>query len=182
MSARACVPVLAAGAVVALAGCGGSTSPSVANVGVGATTSQEQLQQQLLQFAQCMRAHGVPDFPDPSPSGGFQFGANPASPAFQAAHAKCQMLLPERAGIARGATTHPSAKWLAQMVAAAECMRSHGVPDFPDPRTSIPTDLTAVREVSNIDGVIFVFPTSLDTQSAAFARAAASCKFPLRNH
>jgi hypothetical protein len=36
--------------------------------------------------------------------------------------------------------------------------------------------------VSDIDGVIFVFPASLDTQSQAFTRAAAACQFPLHNH
>jgi len=132
-----------------------------------------------------MRANGEPNFPDPT-SGGFQFragsGVNPASPAFKTASAKCAKYQP-MGGLAPGLQTHPTTQWLAQMVKAAECMRVHGVPNFPDPGTSIPSTLGSdVREVSNIDGVIFVFPTSLDTQSPAFLHAAAACKFPLHNH
>jgi len=49
-------------------------------------------------FARCMRAHGVPGFPDPSGSGGqlgpFS-GINPASPQFQAAlNGPCRRLAP----------------------------------------------------------------------------------------
>jgi hypothetical protein len=42
-------------------------------------------QQQLLAFAQCMRANGVPKFPDPSPNGAIQAGpgVDPSSPQFQ---------------------------------------------------------------------------------------------------
>jgi hypothetical protein len=53
----------------------------------------------LLAFSRCMRAHGVPDFPDPSSGGGVQLqgGAgsdlNPNNPAFQAAQNACQSLL-----------------------------------------------------------------------------------------
>jgi hypothetical protein len=36
--------------------------------------------------------------------------------------------------------------------------------------------------ISNIDGVILVFPDAIDTQSRAFAQAANACKFPLHNH
>jgi hypothetical protein len=39
-----------------------------------------------LAYAQCMRAHGVPGFPNPNPSGGpsFQLNGNPNSPAARA--------------------------------------------------------------------------------------------------
>ena len=36
--------------------------------------------------------------------------------------------------------------------------------------------------ISDIEGAIFVFPATLDTQSPAFTRAAAACQFPLHNH
>ena len=49
---------------------------------------REQLQTQALQRAQCMRAHGVPNFPDPGspPAPG---SIDPQSPAFQAAARTC---------------------------------------------------------------------------------------------
>ncbi len=177
--------ILAAAAATALAGCGSSKPPSVAG-GSGPPASQPQLQVQksLLEFAACMRAHGEPNFPDPS-GGGFQFGVSsgvdPSSPAFRTAQAKCAKFQPS--GLAPGMQTHPTTQWLAQMVKAAECMRRHGIPNFPDPGTSVPASLGgAIRLVSDIDGAIFVFPSTVDPQSPAFLRAAVACKFPLHNH
>ena len=50
-----------------------------------------------------MRANGVTDFPDPQPNGGFEIpnGANPGSPAFQSAQAKCQKILSAGGGLPR---------------------------------------------------------------------------------
>ena len=63
---------------------------------------QAKAQQQMLKFAQCMRAHGVPKFPDPkfSPNGGSQLtlgkntGVDPSSPQYQAAQKACRKLVP----------------------------------------------------------------------------------------
>ena len=198
---RAGTLALLAAAAAALAGCGGSkanapavatvatTTSSAATSGAQATTSSApsgptQLQQQALAYARCMRANGVPRFPDPSGGGGFLFspgsGVDPSSPAFQAAQAKCRKLLP--AGLTPGSTTHPTAAWLARMVKAAQCMRRHGIAGFPDPVTTVPARLPVNGLVSDIQGAIFVFPGSLDTQSALFVRAANACGFPLHNH
>jgi len=135
-----------------------------------------------------MRANGVPNFPDPKAGGGFVFqtgtGVNPSSPVFEAAQAKCQKLVPS--GPRPGAQTHPSPQALTQMVNVAECMRRHGIYNFPDPRTSVPSNPRAAvggnGVISDIDGVILVFPGTIDEQSPAFTRAAAVCKFPLHNH
>jgi hypothetical protein len=84
-----------------------------------------------------------------------------------------------------GTVEHPSAQWLAQMVKAAACMRRHGFPDFPDPRTSFPANPfggSGAGVISDIDGVIFLFPGSIDTQSPRFYRAADACKFPDHHH
>jgi len=200
LSGRLGAATLVAIALVALlaSGCGGSSSPSVAGAGTttlrgavgstnaasGSTPSETELQQNTLKYSRCMRANGVPNFPDPNAGGGFAFqagsGVDPSSPAFQAAQAKCRTLLP--AGPAPGSQTHPSTQWLSQMEKAAQCMRRHGVPDFPDPRTSIPARLPTNGLVSDIDGAVFVLPSTIDERSPAFVRAAAACKFPLHNH
>ena len=194
--------VLAAAATIAVAGCGGgSKSPSVASVSTmtssstasstevaGATTSGPTSPGDgnagTLAYAKCMRSNGVPNFPDPSPSGGFEFssGIDPASPVFKTAQAKCQKLMPGGGFPAAGATTHPSAQALAQMVKVARCMRMHGVSGFPDPTTSIPSGPIAGGEISDRDGVILVLPSSLDMQSPLFLRDAAACGFQLSNH
>lgn len=198
--------LVALAATLGLAACGGAKSPAVANLattttantgsnttttgtsGRGAPETPAQLQQSALKFSQCMRSHGVPNFPDPAPSGGFVFpagsGLSPSSPAMQSAQAKCQKYM---GGSLPGPGTveHPAAQRLAQMVKAAACMRRHGYPDFPDPRTSVPANPfggSSAGVISDIDGVIFLFPSSIDTTSPQFYRAADACKFPDHHH
>jgi hypothetical protein len=85
-------------------------------------------------------------------------------------------------GLAPGTQTHPSPQWLAKMVRAAQCMRRHGAIDFPDPTTTVPSLSGFVGVISDIEGVIFVFPAGIDTQSPLFMRTAKRCGFPLHNH
>lgn len=182
---RAALAVLA----FVLAGCGAAKSPAVANVGTTTRTATRDatsaaIGDPALAYSRCMRANGVRGFPDPGPDGGFQFQAgsdtSPSSPAFEKARAKCQSLMP---GLAPGTVTHPSAQWLARMIEAAQCMRAHGVPSFPDPTTTIPPMPTGGNGlISDIDGAVFEFPTSIDEQSPAFIHAARVCGFPLHNH
>jgi hypothetical protein len=63
-------------------------------------------------------------------------------------------------------------------------MRRHGVSNFPDPRTSAPpqSSLAGGGVISDRDGVILVFPHTIDEQSPLFTRAAAACGFQLTNH
>jgi hypothetical protein len=120
----------------------------------------------------------MPDFPDPSPGGGFtvRAGINPSSPAF----AECQKFLP--GGGAPGSGAPPTAQALAAMLKVSQCMRQHGISDFPDPRTSIPSDRRGIGEIAEHDRVILIFPPGFDEQSPAFTRAAAACSFQLTNH
>lgn len=188
--ALACLSLLAAG-------CGGSKSPAIANLGTttssgsgatgsGSRPSQAQMEQDALKYSGCMRSNGVPHFPDPTAGGGFQFqtgsGIDPSSPAFTAAQAKCSKLLPGGGPPAPGTETHPSAQALAKMVKAAGCMRRHGITAFPDPATKVTPLPAGGGVISDIDGVILEFPASFDMQSPEFVRAAAACKFPLHNH
>jgi hypothetical protein len=53
----------------------------------------------LREFARCMRANGVPDFPDPDPSGRVEFrryrGVDPDDEAFRKAGEKCRQFRPQ---------------------------------------------------------------------------------------
>ncbi len=198
---RATLSVVALATVAGLlAGCGGgsssnggvahlgSTAASSAASGDGAANSGSgSPEAAALAFANCMRSAGVPNFPDPKAGGGFLFhtgaGVDPSSPAFKAAHAKCKKFLPE----GPGSGSPPSAQTLAHYLTVALCMRRHGVPDFPDPRITAPSNPRAALGsgggvISDIEGVILVFPRTIDQQSPAFTRAAAACAFPLHNH
>ncbi len=141
------VVVLTSGALL-LAGCGGgSSSPGVAhlsNTSGGSTAntggkpsspeSSASTQQKMVKFSQCMRTHGEPEFPEPT-EGGIRIqnhnghGPNPESPRFQAAEKACSKYAPSKIA--------PSPAEQAKMQEGAlkfsACMRSHGVPNFPDP-------------------------------------------------
>jgi hypothetical protein len=113
-----------------------------------------------------MRSSGVPNFPDPTPSGNFNLhpgpgGVDPLSPAFSAALPKCQKLHPLPGGLpSPGQAMHPSAPAMARMLKLSECMRQHGVSGFPDPRTSVPSDAVPARYRLIVDesGAILAIP------------------------
>jgi hypothetical protein len=196
--------VVLASAALLLAGCGAGTSnPGVAQLSSGTSrvgtsggtetdtgvvsAGSGSPEAAALAFAGCMRANGVPHFPDPKAGGGFLFhtgaAVDPSSPAFQAAQTQCKKFLPP----GPGSGSPPSAKTLAHFLTVAQCMRSHGVPEFPDPRTTAPSNPQAALGggagvISDIEGVIFVFGGRIDQQSPAFTRAATTCVFPLHNH
>jgi hypothetical protein len=132
-----------AGVVVALglliSACGGDDSgPGVASAGSSTKTdsssssgSNSSSSTGPIAYAQCMRDHGVPGFPDPDSDGHFAVNANelgipPGSPQFDAAQRACAGLLPA-----------PSDEQQADNHAArleyAQCMRDQGITDFPDP-------------------------------------------------
>jgi hypothetical protein len=192
--------VLASGTVL-LAGCGGGASNAgVARLSsgassagtVGATSAASpgtgSSEAAALAFAGCMRSDGVPNFPDPKAGGGFRFrrgaGVDPSSAAFKAAQAKCGKFLPDIGGPASGPPI--SAQALARWLKIAQCMRRHGVADFPDPRATAPSNPRAVLggsgTISDIEGAIFVFAGTIEQRSPTFTRAAAACAFPLHNH
>jgi hypothetical protein len=118
-----------------------------------------------------MRAHGVPNFPDPSSGGGINIapgsGLNPQSPAFQSAQQACQKLLPSK-----GQPPKMSASERQAALRFARCMRAHGEPDFPDPTETVPQGATRVLALR---GMVFALRPGIDPRSPAFERAAASC-------
>ena len=124
------VPVLAGLALLA-AGCGGSKAPSVANLGTttAPNATPASYTEARNKWAACIRAHGVPNFPDPNSDGSVNLaGININSPQFLAAHLACQSL----------EVANPPAvvkQQVKQELAVAQCMRKHGVPNFPDPNS-----------------------------------------------
>ena len=133
-----------------LAACVSSPTPKVASIGSVTTTTgalgtaasnnQPGLQQAYeaqLAYSRCMRSHGVANFPDPTlTSHSVSFGAgrnvDQQSPQFVSASTTCKRLVP--AGGPPSAAQIQAA--LARLLKNAQCMRTHGVPNFPDPVTS----------------------------------------------
>jgi hypothetical protein len=125
--------------------CGGSARNGVAQIGSTQTTttssnssaSPSDRRGILVAFSACMRKHGVPNFPDPKAvSGGYSLsfgsenGIDTNSPQFKNAQQACKKLLPN------GGTqnSQEQAKQLQTALNYAACIRSHGVPNFPDPK------------------------------------------------
>jgi hypothetical protein len=82
-----------------------------------------------------MRAHGVPDFPDPNADGSITLKVtkgsdlDPQSPTYQSALQSCKSLEPPGFG-SGGAQSIGNQNKMLQFVS---CMRKNGVPNFPDP-------------------------------------------------
>jgi hypothetical protein len=102
---------------------------------------------EMLKYAQCMRSHGVVNFPDPISNGTILVGSTVSqSPQYSAADNTCRDLLPN-GGIP---TAAQQAQGLAQLLKLSVCMRAHGISDYPDPtsngiqipiRKGMPSDL-----------------------------------------
>jgi hypothetical protein len=141
VSRAALVAVLAALGVL-VAGCGsGSPGAQVAQVQTTATTTTTSTppssKASPAAYSACMRKNGVPTFPDPDSQGrltlraGPGTGINPESAQFKRAEQACRKLQP---GGGRAPSAQEQRKALQTMLKFSACMRSHGVPKFPDPK------------------------------------------------
>ena len=96
--------------------------------------SQSTNTQKALAYSRCMRSHGVPTFPDPNSSGAVpkvsaqQLGVS--STVLQAAQNHCRSLLPNGGS---GPSQTQVQQIMNGMLKFAQCMRSHGVANWPDP-------------------------------------------------
>ena len=127
---RTGVLAVTVGLVLLTAACGGSpgavSSPSASTASASVTSR--------LAYVQCVRAHGVPNYPDPDSNGQEPPGTKQlfiSNPRFRAASNVCRHLLPN--GGHPTQTPQPDALTQAGAVRLAGCMRSHGYPTFPDP-------------------------------------------------
>jgi hypothetical protein len=169
-------------AAALLAGCGGgSPNGGIASLGTHSSASHSSTSgaagasegheaspaAQAVAYTTCMHAHGVPNFPEPQVS---EHGsatsikmAVPAgvgqNPRFKAASEACRKLLPG-GGPGNQAPLTPAQQ--EQYLRAAACIRSHGVPNFPDPTFS--------------GGGVHIEHQKLDESSPAFKAAVHDCE------
>jgi hypothetical protein len=85
-------------------------------------------QEKAVKFAECMRANGVPHFPDPDPNGDSNFGVDVTREVWLKAIDACKALKPPGA-----LSSKRTPKQQAASLRFAQCVRDHGVKDFPDP-------------------------------------------------
>jgi hypothetical protein len=145
------------------AGCGSNAPADTTTAGAGSSGSARNTasakssgtdvstkatkREKAVKFAECVRAHGVPHFPDPGTSGDINFGVDVSKEVFTAAVDACKSLEPPGALSAQRSTTQQSAA-----LRFAQCVRTHGVPDFPDPVNGQPLIDTTHIPSSNQPG------------------------------
>jgi hypothetical protein len=138
--------IAAASLALLTAACSGSPSSTGSATGPSGS-SNGSANSQLVAYSQCMRSKGVPNFPDPA--GGVppkvtaqELGIS--SSQLQVAQGACQHLLPATGGSLSASSLRqcylagvcPQALVQQALSAGREfasCMRSHGVPNWPDP-------------------------------------------------
>jgi hypothetical protein len=129
---RVAAAIAVIAAALLAAGCG--SSPSSTGSGGSANAGGSANSPSAVAWVQCVRSHGIPDFPGPDSNGqipkitsGQQVGVSDSR--FNAAQAACQRLWPYQAP-----TEAQQRQQLTEDLKFAHCMRSHGVP-VPDPTT-----------------------------------------------
>jgi hypothetical protein len=132
---------------------GGPNGPGVAGQGASSTPSASPSGDPGdggLGYAQCMRDHGISDFPDPQPGGGLGGAVrgsdlDPNNPQFKAADEACKSLLPAPP------SNEDQEQEFADMLAYAKCMREHGIADFPDPKPGEGILIPAAAQGTDLD-------------------------------
>ena len=120
--------------VAAWGGSASSTSRGGSPNERGVALAQSTNAQKALAYSRCMRSHGVRNFPDPNSSGAIpkiswqQLGVS--STVFLSAQNHCRYLLPNGGS---GPSQTQVRQIMSGLLKFAQCMRSHGVSNWPDP-------------------------------------------------
>ena len=181
MKAMRLIAGLAALALL-VAGCGGGAkTPTVAHLGSSTSSSSSTASagssqsgsaspdSQAVAYSACMREHGVPNFPDPKVSTNgnevkVAVRVTPGitgNPKFNSAQQACSKLIPG-GGPGPGSDHQISPKEQSEYLKAAACIRSHGIPNFPDPTFS--------------GGGVHVSHKGLDLNSSQARKAEEACQ------
>lgn len=148
---RRTVTLAALGCAILLAACGSSSSKHSASAS------------NAVKYADCVRSHGIPNFPDPGTTAAYHFIAqlNPSAPAVESAQNACA-----KYGSALAPPTRPSTSQMRALVKLSQCMRDHGVPNFPDPTGN------------NAETYQLIARLGINPKTPAFGHAAAACGNP----
>ena len=150
-----------------VAGCGSASGGG--NHGNSTATARDK----AVKFAECMRSNGVSGFPDPNASGQLTIDAvangssiDTNSTTFKQAMSACKNLEPP--GFT-GPKVTPQLR--SARLAFAQCVRDHGVPDFPDPTPNRPLKDTRRIPTTNTPAGMSALHAAM-SKCAEFARSA----------
>ncbi len=143
---RPAAAIIAAAALALLAACSGGASSIRSSDSPNAAASSRS--PSAVAYSTCMRSHGVPNFPDPESDGQLPKAdaqhLGVSSSQLQTAEEACKGVLPSNGGVINANSIQQCMEAgdcpqpLAQQVLNEErsfalCMRSGGVPNWPDP-------------------------------------------------
>ena len=166
---------LAAFAMVALlselisAGCGSNASSETGTASSAGTGGTKKLtaRDKAVKFAECIRAHGVSDFPDPNEKNQFEYGVSVSPAVWNQATTACKDLQPPGTLSAKRTPKQQSAS-----LRFAQCVRDHGVKDFPDPVNGEPLINTYKIPSSNKPGGMTILNAATQKCGSVLGQAA----------
>jgi uncharacterized protein YceK len=148
------------------AGCGSNAASETGTAGTGGTKSATE-QNKAVKFAECIRGHGVPHFPDPDAKGDFVFGIDVSPAVWKKAVDACKDLEPPGALSGRRSPKQQSAA-----LRFAACIRKNGVKDFPDPVNGDPLVDTTKIPSSNQPGGMTILNAAMKKCGSVLGLAA----------
>ena len=162
---------LAAFAMVALisvisAGCG-SNAPSETGSSSSSPTKKATARDKAVEFAECIRAHGVSDFPDPNAKNDFEYGVSVTPAVWKNATTACKDLQPPGTLSSKRTPEQQSAG-----LRFAQCIRDNGVKDFPDPVNGEPLVDTYKIPSSNQPGGMAILNAAMHKCGSVLGEAA----------
>jgi hypothetical protein len=166
---------LAALALIALvaliSACGSSAPAETGSSSIGGNNTYANAQKGV-KFAECMRHNGLSNFPDPNASGKLTIDAvangssvDTSTPTFKQAISACKDLEPAGfVGSKRSSQLEQAALEFAQ------CIRAHGVKDFPDPLPNGPlVDTNRIPSTAEPGGMSILHTAMQNCRGAAAA-------------
>jgi hypothetical protein len=164
------LPIVLVAIALLGAGCGSAASETATSAADNRTGENVAGQDKLVKLAQCIRAHGVPHFPDPDPKGNQNFGIDVSPEVWKRATEACKELTPP--GTFSGKR---NPKQQSEALRFATCVREHGVKDFPDPVNGDPLIDTTKIPSSNRPGGMTIL-------NAATSRCGSILNLAARSH
>jgi hypothetical protein len=154
----------AALAAVVAAALGLLTAACSSNPATTAASSGPPTYAQMVAYAECIRTHGDPAWPDPvkGPGGLWVFESSATSgmnaPGAQGAANACKKLQPKQTSMPPSVVQTVRA----QLLKLATCMRAHGITNFPDPTVG--------------SSVVGINVSGLDMNSPQYQTAEQACR------
>jgi hypothetical protein len=145
------------------------TTSSASSTGTTSSGAKKKLtaRDKAVKFAECIRAHGVTDFPDPNEKNQFDYGVSVTPAVWNKATTACKDLQPPGTLSSRRTPKQQSAA-----LRFAQCVRDNGVKDFPDPVNGEPLINTYKIPSSNKPGGMTILNAAVQKCRNALGEAA----------